>query len=132
MTHFVDTSGLLAILNADDRFHPEASSAWTGWVAQDVPLVTSSYVLVETTAVVQKRLGFDALTVLYADVLPVMRVEWVDTGLHHAAAAILMAIRQRDLSLVDCTSFELMRRLGLRAVFTFDRHFAGQGFTCLP
>jgi predicted nucleic acid-binding protein len=42
MTHFVDTSGLLAILSSDDRFHPEAFRAWTGWVAEDVPLVTST------------------------------------------------------------------------------------------
>jgi predicted nucleic acid-binding protein len=132
MTHFVDSSGLLAILNKDDRFHTQASEAWVRWVTQAAPMVTSNYVLLETTALVQKRLGFDALTTLHADVLPVMQVEWVDSALHQAAVAILITMRQRDLSLVDCTSFELMRRLGLRAVFAFDRHFAGQGFTCLP
>jgi uncharacterized protein len=94
--------------------------------------VTSNYVLLETTALVQKRLGFDAVTTLHADVLPVVQVEWMDPALHQAAAAILITMRRRDLSLVDCTSFELMRRLGLRAVFGFDRHFAEQGFTCLP
>jgi len=132
MTHFVDTSGLLALLNADDRFHPEAFEAWAGWVAEDVLLVTSNYVLVETTALVQRRLGFDAVTALQTDILPVLHVEWVDLALHQAAAAILVTIRQRELSLVDCTSFELMRRLGLRTVFGFDRHFAAQGFACLP
>jgi predicted nucleic acid-binding protein len=132
MTHFVDTSGLLAILNADDRFHSEASKAWTSWVAEDVPMVTSNYVLLETMALVQKRLGFEALTTLQSDILPVVQVEWVDATLHQAAAAILITMRQRDLSLVDCTSFGLMRRLGLRAVFGFDRHFDGQGFICLP
>jgi uncharacterized protein len=132
MTHFVDTSGLVAILNADDRFHSEASRAWASWVAEDVPLLTSNYVLIETTALVQNRLGFDAVNTLHADVLPVVQVHWVDTALHQAATAILITIRQRDLSLVDCTSFELMRRLGLRTVFGFDRHFAGQGFTCVP
>ena len=132
MTHFVDTSGLLAILSADDRFHSEAFRAWAGWVADEIPLVTSNYILTETTAVVQRRLGFDAVTALYADILPVMHVEWIDPALHQAAAAVLMTIRQRHLSLVDCTSFELMRRLGLRRVFTFDRHFAEQGFACLP
>jgi uncharacterized protein len=132
LTHFVDTSGLLAVLNADDRLHSEASRAWASWVAEDVAMVTSNYVLLETAVLVQKRLGFDAVTTLHTDVLPVMQIEWVDTALHQAAMAILITIRQRDLSLVDCTSFELMRRLGLREVFGFDRHFAGQGFTCLP
>jgi predicted nucleic acid-binding protein len=39
---------------------------------------------------------------------------------------------QRDLSLVDFVSFELMRREGIRTAFTFDRHFAEQGFECVP
>jgi predicted nucleic acid-binding protein len=131
-THFVDTSGLLAILSASDRFHSVASAAWVGWVTNEIPLVTSNYILTETTAVAQRRLGFDAVTVLYADIVPVLHVEWVDPALHQAAAAMLMTIRQRPLSLVDCTSFEIMRRLGLRRAFTFDRHFAEQGFACLP
>lgn len=132
MTHFVDTSGLLAILSAEDRFHGEAFSAWAGWVTAEIPLVTSNYILIETTAVAQRRLGFDAVTALYADILPVLHVEWIDPTLHQAAAAILLTTRQRQLSLIDCTSFELMRRLGLRSAFTFDRHFAEQGFACLP
>jgi predicted nucleic acid-binding protein len=132
MTHFVDTSGLLALLSAGDRFHQQAYEAWVGWVRGDVPLVTSNYVLVETTALVQSRLGFNAVTALQTDILPVLHVEWVDVTLHQAAAAILVTIRQRELSLVDCTSFELMRRLGLHTIFGFDRHFAAQGFTCLP
>ena len=39
---------------------------------------------------------------------------------------------RRQLSLVDCASFDIMRRLGLRDVFAFDPHFAEQGFRCLP
>ncbi|MEI6809693.1 MAG: hypothetical protein WCN95_13310, partial [bacterium] len=33
---------------------------------------------------------------------------------------------------VDCVSFEVMRRLGLRNVFAFDNHFAEQGFLVRP
>ena len=38
----------------------------------------------------------------------------------------------RQLSLVDCTSFVVMRQIGIDDVFAFDRHFAEQGFTVLP
>jgi predicted nucleic acid-binding protein len=34
----------------------------------------------------------------------------------------------RDLSLVDCVSFEIMRDLGIATTFSFDDHFAQQGF----
>jgi uncharacterized protein len=40
----------------------------------------------------------------------------------------VLAAARRNLSLVDCVSFELMRRLGIRRVFCFDPHFAEQGF----
>lgn len=132
MTHFVDTSALVALLSATDRYHSVAATAWTSWLAEDVRLVTSNYVVTETTALVQNRIGFDAVTALYGGILPVLQVEWIDATLHSAAAAIMMSVRQRRLSLVDCTSFELMRRLGLRTVFGFDQHFIAQGFACLP
>jgi predicted nucleic acid-binding protein len=33
---------------------------------------------------------------------------------------------------VDCSSFEVMRRGGIRRVLTLDRHFREQGFESLP
>jgi predicted nucleic acid-binding protein len=51
---------------------------------------------------------------------------------YQQAIDVLLAANRRQLSLVDCSSFLLMRELGLRHVFTFDRHFAEQGFLCYP
>jgi len=59
-------------------------------------------------------------------------VSWVDDRTHDQALAALLAAGKRDLTLVDCASFVLMRRLGVRTVLTVDRHFAGQGFTVVP
>lgn len=39
---------------------------------------------------------------------------------------------RRQLSLVDCTSFEAMQRRGLTQAFTFDAHFAERGFEVIP
>lgn len=52
----------------------------------------------------------------------------------HSAAAVasLFTAARRRLSLVDCTSFELMRRLGLTDVLALDTGFARQGFNLLP
>jgi uncharacterized protein len=44
-----------------------------------------------------------------------------------AAEALLVADRRR-LSLVDCASFEVMRRLDVRECLAFDQHFVDQGF----
>lgn len=44
----------------------------------------------------------------------------------------MLAANRRNLSLVDCVSFEVMRDLGVKDVFAFDPHFREHGFTCIP
>jgi predicted nucleic acid-binding protein len=55
----------------------------------------------------------------------------VTPDIHGAAAAALLAARRRSLSLVDCASFEIMRRTGIRTAFAFDRHLSEYGYDLL-
>jgi predicted nucleic acid-binding protein len=132
MSTFIDTSALLAVLDADDTQHPRAARAWADLVGGGEDLVTTSYVLVETSALAQACLGLGATRLLNDDVVPVLRVTWVDEALHRTAMAALLTAHRRDLSLVDCVSFEVMRRAGIGRAFAFDRHFRQQGFGLLP
>lgn len=43
-----------------------------------------------------------------------------------------LAAWRKNLSLVGCASLDAMRRLGIKSVFTFDRHFKEQGSKVLP
>jgi len=132
MIVFVDTTAFYASFDATDRYNAAAARAWSDFLERDVSLVTSNYVIVETSALLQRRLGMAAVKRLYDTFVPLVSVEWVDADLDSAAAESLLAADKRDLSLVDCTSFALMRHLQIRNAFTFDRHFAEQGFTCHP
>ncbi|MDR7522811.1 MAG: PIN domain-containing protein [Armatimonadota bacterium] len=132
MSTFVDTSGLYAILDRDDGFHAPAAAGWQDFIEQRVPLVTHSYVLVETVALTQRRLGPPAVRVLRDDVIPVLDVVWVEERLHDMAMTALLAAGRRDVSLVDWVSFELMRLRGVLQAFAFDEHFVEQGFTLVP
>jgi predicted nucleic acid-binding protein len=129
---FLDTSGLYAVFDGDDSTHPAVAEAWRTIVDSGAPLHTSGYALVELTALLQRRLGLAAVDALATFVLPWVNVSWVDDRVHDQALAALLAARKRDLSLVDCASFVLMRRLGIRTALTVDRHFAEQGFTVVP
>lgn len=70
MTVFLDTSAVLAVLDADDQFHAPARDVWNDLVERAETMVCTSYVLVETFALVQSRLGMDAVRVLVDDILP--------------------------------------------------------------
>lgn len=132
MKIFIDTSAFLAVLNANDHFHHPAKQAWGVILAGDSSLYTSNYVLLETTALLQHRFGLEALRLLQSEILPVIETTWVDAAIHARSTSALLAANRRQLSLVDCTSFEILRQMGLEAVFSFDPHFRQQGFTVIP
>ncbi len=129
MSVFVDTSALLAVLNSGDENHARASRSFRALVESDEPLVTTSYVLVETVALLQHRFGLGAVRGFQDAVAPMLAVVWVDAELHAEGTAALLTANRRELSLVDCVSFACMRQQGLARAFHFDRHFRDQGFT---
>ena len=125
---FIDTSAFYAVLDADDEVHARARAGWSGLISGGNPLVTSNYVCVETCALVQARLGMAAVRILFDDMLPMVTAVMLDETLHTNAIATLLGANRRNLSLVDCTSFAVMRHRGTITAFAFDRHFAEQGF----
>jgi predicted nucleic acid-binding protein len=132
MTTFVDTSALFAVLDADDQMHARARKEWELLLETDTSFRTTNYVLVETLALLQSRIGMDGVRLFTTDVIPVLDIIWVEAGMHLSAHHSLLVASRRELSLVDCVSFEAMRRLRINNVFCFDVHFAQQGFQVLP
>jgi predicted nucleic acid-binding protein len=129
---FVDTSAFLAVLDRSDSHHSAAKARWIEMLDGKDVLVSHNYVLVETSAVVLRRLGLEAVRVFERDVVPVLHLVWVTREVHEAAAGAHLVAGRRSLSLVDCVSFEIMRRTGLRRAFTFDNHFAEYGYEMTP
>lgn len=132
MNIFIDTAAFLAILNANDQFHPAARQSWEEMIKADFVLFSSNYVLLETTALLQHRFGIEAVRLFESDILPVLEVHWVNELIHKQAMSALLVANRRALSLVDCTSFEIMRQFGMDKAFTFDPHFSEQGFELIP
>lgn len=129
---FVDTSALMAVLAADDKHHRAGATAWLrlldGVHAGDYRGVTHYGVVLESSALVQRRLGMAAAGRLHDDLLAVLALEWVDEALHTRAMAAMVAAARRDVSLVDWTSFEMMRAQGIEHALAFDSDFDERGF----
>ena len=129
---YVDTSALLAILDQDDDYHEKAEKYWLGLLEKGELLLTNNYVLVESIAITQNRVGLKNVRRMINELLPVIHIEWLDSSQHESALNNVLTANRRNLSLVDCASFETMRRLRIETVFTFDDHFKEQGFTVIP
>lgn len=126
---FVDTSALYALLDGGDAAHARAARAFQRLRQREATLVTTSYVLVETCALVTRRLGLAALRAFREELAPLLDVVWIEETLHEASLDLLLVRRKSALSLVDAASFVTMRREQVEEAFAFDRHFGEEGFT---
>ena len=130
MTLFVDSSGILALVDRDDPAHGPVIAAFE--LGRREPLVTHAYVVVETLAVARRRYGPAAAANLIDRVLPALDVVPVDAELHADALAAFRASIESSVSLVDRTSFAFMRRAGIARAIALDVDFRIAGFTTLP
>ena len=132
MTIFVDTSAFYAVFDRSDPNHLEARETWNTLLRGQATLLTTNYVLLETAALLQHRIGIGAVRSFHQDVSALLQVDWVTRERHHAAMEALLAASRKKLSLVDCLSFQTMRRFSVHTAFCFDRHFSEQGFSTKP
>lgn len=123
---------MLPLLDGDDEDHAPVREAVDRLLDAEEPLLTSNYVLVETAALLQARMGLRPLRALGERILPLVEIAWVERGLHDAAWSALLAAGRRGISLVDRVSFELMRRRGVDRALALDDDFVDEGFALLP
>jgi predicted nucleic acid-binding protein len=132
MEIFIDTSALYAFISEDDRNHEWARQIWGSLLTGEDKLLTNSYVLVESITLIQQRLGMKYVRAFLPQFTPILQVDWISQEQHSRAVEQLLTADRRQLSLVDCSSFESMRRLGIKKVFSFDQHFREQNFEVIP
>ena len=121
MSLFVDTSIWYAAVDSSDRSNARSKAI----LRSGETLVTSDHVLVETWTLIHHKLdrkaaeGFweglrSGIALIEAVTLADLEVAW-DIG---------VSWHDQDFSLVDRTSFAVMRRLGIDRVASLDAHFA--------
>lgn len=129
---FVDTSALYALISTRDQKLIPAVTTWEDALQHGDVLFTNNYVLVECFALIQNRLGIEFARALQTNIVPFLQVDWVSEQQHISIVNDVLTANRRNLSLVDCSCFESMRRLGIEKVFSFDEHFREQGFEVIP
>jgi predicted nucleic acid-binding protein len=122
----IDTSAFYALVSTSDKFHPKAKMIYERLVDQKVELYTSSYIFVESSALIQHRLGFNALKAFADSTKESFHFLWIDKHTHWQAWEILKETSSRELSSVEQTTILLAKALNAR-VFAFDEDFKQQG-----
>ena len=127
---FLDTGGLLGVLNAADRLHDQATRAFETLGRGNRPLITTDWVLAELgnslARLPVRPLGVELIRRLLAE--PWARVVFVDEALLGRGLERYAGYTDKAWGLVDCVSFEVMSETSCRDAFTNDRHFEQAGF----
>jgi predicted nucleic acid-binding protein len=109
--------------------HVRAKLNFAYFAQHRVQLLTSSFVVVETTALLQRRVGLAAVHDFQSKITPLLEMIWVNGDWYTRAIQRLFALNNRNISLVDSLSFEIMESREITHAFTFDKHFPENGFT---
>jgi predicted nucleic acid-binding protein len=126
----VDTSALLALLDADDPRQGLVRATVAD--RPDDDLVTHGYVVAESIAVTRRRLGVEGVITLLDDVLPAIEVLEVDSATHATAQARYRSSLPSGASFVDQVTFAVLEREGIDVALVLDADFARPGVTVLP
>ena len=124
---FVDTSGFYALLDGTDPFHEASRRCFELAESDGFRLITTSYVVHESWALIQRRLGWVALDSFLQDLLPRCEIVHVDQALHIAGETRCRDVRERRFSLTDAVSLECMKQGGLSEAIAEDEHFRRDG-----
>jgi len=121
MSLFVDSSVWYAAVDPADVDNARAKAI----LADDESLVTTDHVLLETWFLIRNRLHREAAERFWEGLRSgVAVIEPVGMADLEAAWQIGLSFPDQDFSLVDRTSFAVMRRLGIERAASFDSHFA--------
>jgi predicted nucleic acid-binding protein len=119
-------------MDAEDNFHIMAKDYFSEILEEDNTLYSSNYIIVETIALVQNRLGINATRLFIQNILPLVNISWIDSTIHNTVINNLISLQYQEISLVDFSSFHIMRHHDIYNAFTFDNHFKSQGFKIFP
>ncbi len=131
MSVFADTSSLYAAMVHTEERHRDCLDLFQELLESGRAVQTTNYVILETTALLQHRIGIDPVRDFEERILPLLTIHWVSRDLHRRGIRRLFRENRPALSLTDCISFEFMESEGLRDAFSLDRHFAEAGFRLL-
>ena len=127
----VDTSAFFALLVNDDTFHERAVAFYSSALESELELWTTSYVLSETIALLQRRFGFDSARTFSTMMEERVQVHWVDAAVHASAWRRYAESRGAGMNLVDWTVAVVAENMDAR-IFTFDSDFSNRGLSVVP
>ncbi len=131
---FVDTWAWYAMSNRKDKDHQKAKELNIKFVLEGYRYVTTNFIFAESyTLIIMRGKNHHAAIKFGENLKQMIRLGGIDyfritEQIEKDAWEIAKQYDDKDFSYIDCTSFALMKNLGISIAFTNDDHFKQMGF----
>lgn len=124
---FVDTSAWYAYINSKDPDHVKVKDYLNNFKGN---LISTNFIFDEIITLVLSRMGhkkavLTGKTLLNPKVVIAVRIRTRD---EREAWELFLSRSDKTYSFTDCTSFVIMKKLGIKKSLVIDPHFQQEGF----
>lgn len=129
---FADTAGWGHLMDTAQPYHIQATSIYRNARQQGRHLITTNYVIAELAALLHSPLRISKPMIV--NLLTNLKTSiWIDvlhvsSEIDEQAWQLFSQRLDKDWSLVDCSSFIVMRQYNIQEALTTDHHFEQAGF----
>lgn len=129
---FADTSGWGNLIDVSQPFHLLAATLYRLARQQNHKVITTNYVIAELIALLSSPLRLprkQAIAFIQnLKASPYVEIQHIDTEIDDQAWQLLISREDKEWSLVDCSSFVVMKQRNILEALTNDHHFEQAGF----
>ena len=129
---FADTAGWGHLIDSTQKYHELAASIYKDSKRKGYRFITSNYIVSELVALMISPLHLQhSFAVEFINSMKLsshVEIIHIDQLLDEQAWILFSRRRDKQWSLVDCSSFVIMQKYGITECFTTDKHFEQAGF----
>lgn len=129
---FVDTSGWGNLVDQSQPYHSLMVQLYRLAKQEKRKLITSNYVITEVVALFTNPLKISRHNIIgFINSLknsPFVQIIHINQEIDDQAWILLESRKDKEWSLVDCSSFIIMKKRNILEAFTNDKHFEQAGF----
>lgn len=126
----MDTGFFIALAQPNDALH-ECALAWADHLSG--PFILTEHVLCEVVNALSDACDRAKAQEIVIQVMgnPEYEIVWASRELFTDGMRLYQERQDKDWSLTDCISFQVMENLKIRTALAYDRHFEQAGFEAL-
>lgn len=127
---FIDTTALVGYFDGSDICHEAAKDLIARMRRQRIRMVLTDFIIDESITTIKSRVGHGIAVRAGDFVLQCQAIDiiWLDQAVVLKGWEYFKKHTDKGYSFTDCTSFVLMKEIGLKYSLSFDRHFEQAGF----